>query len=114
MDDCLLTSPDLLALVGKLNAICIQYANCLNHLADASLDDTLDSVPMSSAASMHHLSHPRRLGISASTSLSNLATPLGTLKRRTSVASSDGGSLFRGADNSSNSGSNLDVRRRVS
>ncbi|VUZ43826.1 unnamed protein product [Hymenolepis diminuta] len=113
MDDCLLTSPDLLALVGKLNAICIQYANCLNHLADASLDDTLESVPMSSAASMHHLRHPRRLGISASTSLSNLTTPLGTLKRRTSVASSDGGSLFRGADNSSNSGSNLDVRRRV-
>nr|CUU97521.1 hypothetical transcript [Hymenolepis microstoma] len=113
MDDCLLTSPDLLALVGKLNAICIQYANCLNHLADASLDDTLDTVPMSSAASMHHLSHPRRVGVSASTSLSNLATPLGTLKRRTSVASSDGGSLFRGADNSSNSGSNLDSRRRV-
>uniref|UniRef100_A0A158QGF3 Gamma-tubulin complex component n=1 Tax=Rodentolepis nana TaxID=102285 RepID=A0A158QGF3_RODNA len=113
MDDCLLTSPDLLALVGKLNAICIQYANCLNHLADASLDDTLESVPMSSAASMHHLSHPRRVGVSASTSLSNLATPLGTLKRRTSVASSDGGSLFRGADNSSNSGSNLDSRRRV-
>lgn len=117
MDDCLLTSPDLLALVGKLNAVCIQFANCLNHLADASLDDTLESVPMSSAASMQYLNHPRRMAggstLSASPSLSNLATASNTLRRRISVTSIDGGSLFRGGDNSSISGSTLDVRRRV-
>lgn len=122
MDDCLLTSPDLLALVGKLNAVCVQFANCLNRLADASLDDTLDSVPMSTAASMQH-----RLGVaagtvSASPSFTNLAlTPVpallrGDQRRRGSIASSDGGSLFRAGDTTASSlaGSSLDVRRRVS
>ncbi|VDM15847.1 unnamed protein product [Hydatigera taeniaeformis] len=126
MDDCLLTSPDLLALVGKLNAVCIQFANCLNRLADASLDDTLDSVPMSTAASMQH-----RLGaagdsgrtgtVSASPSFTNLAvTPgpaafRGDRRRRGSIASSDGGSLFKAGDSTASSlaGSSLDVRRRV-
>ncbi|KAL5106005.1 Gamma-tubulin complex component 2 [Taenia crassiceps] len=116
MDDCLLTSPDLLALVGKLNAVCVQFANCLNRLADASLDDTLDSVPMSTAASMQH-----RLGVaagtvSASPSFTNLAlTPAPALLRsdrlrRGSIASSDGGSLFKSGDTTTSS---LDVRRRV-
>ncbi|VDK33059.1 unnamed protein product [Taenia asiatica] len=119
MDDCLLTSPDLLALVGKLNAVCVQFANCLNRLADASLDDTLDSVPMSTAASMQH-----RLGVaagtvSASPSFPNLALTSapallrGDRRRRGSIASSDGGSLFKAGDTTSLTGSSLDVRRRV-
>ncbi|KAH9281737.1 Gamma-tubulin complex component 2 [Echinococcus granulosus] len=127
MDDCLLTSPDLLALVGKLNAVCIQFANCLNRLADASLDDTLDSVPMSTAASMHH-----RRGVttdtgvagavSASPSFTNLALtsapalPRGDRWRCGSMASSDGGSLFKAGDTTTSSslaGSSLDMRRRV-
>ncbi|KAL5962243.1 Gamma-tubulin complex component 2 [Taenia solium] len=121
MDDCLLTSPDLLALVGKLNAVCVQFANCLNRLADASLDDTLNSVPMSTAASMQH-----RLGVaagtvSASPSFTNLALTSapallrGDRRRRGSIASSDGGSLFKAGDITASSlaGSSLDVRRRV-
>ena len=117
MDDCLLTSPDLLALVGKLNAVCIQFANCLNRLADASLDDTLESVPMSSAASMHRQNRGKDT-ISASPSFSNL--PMSELRggrrRRGSVASIDGVNLFKAAsgDGSSLAGSTFDVRRRVS
>lgn len=33
MDDCLLASPDLLSLVGKLSVACVTFANFIQHLA---------------------------------------------------------------------------------
>ncbi|VDD79405.1 unnamed protein product [Mesocestoides corti] len=116
MDDCLLTSPDLLALVDKLNAVCIQFANCLNRLADASLDDTLESFPMSSAASIQLSASAAKRGVSPSSSLGSIGpTLIRGKKRHVSLTSSEGGtaSLFRGETGSSLTGSTFDVRRRV-
>ena len=32
MDDCLLTSPQLMTLVGKINAVCVQFVNNLERI----------------------------------------------------------------------------------
>ena len=33
MDDCLLASPDLLSLVGKISVVCVTFSNFVQHLA---------------------------------------------------------------------------------
>uniref|UniRef100_A0A0V0J4D9 Gamma-tubulin complex component n=2 Tax=Schistocephalus solidus TaxID=70667 RepID=A0A0V0J4D9_SCHSO len=82
LDDCLLTSTDLLAVVGKLNVVCVNFANFLNKMSASLLDDTCESMPMSSAASMMSAS-ARGLG----TRTTNQQHP-STLSRVSSTSSS--------------------------
>ncbi|BHF76017.1 Gamma-tubulin complex component 2 [Sparganum proliferum] len=106
LDDCLLTSPDLLAVVGKLNVVCVNFANFLNKMSASFLDDTCESMPMSSAASMMSVSarglgtrtlnqqHPSTLSRGGSTSSSDLSIAASsTSDVRKKVAASDLGSV---------------------
>uniref|UniRef100_A0A183SXZ1 Gamma-tubulin complex component n=1 Tax=Schistocephalus solidus TaxID=70667 RepID=A0A183SXZ1_SCHSO len=99
LDDCLLTSTDLLAVVGKLNVVCVNFANFLNKMSASLLDDTCESMPMSSAASMMSAS-ARGLG----TRTTNQQHP-STLSRVSSTSSS--------SDLSIAASSTSDVRKKV-